>query len=103
MILKLDENDFSHGLVATYENAARKAGFPVTDGSRYDCRHICVADNIQDTWIQYYNAWMREHFPNLSGIEITQNVMALLLLSGGKVDRNLKKNELSIDAGFIGK
>ena len=26
MILKLDENDFSHGLVATYENAARKAG-----------------------------------------------------------------------------
>lgn len=45
MILKLDENDFSHGLVATYENAARKAGFPVTDGSRYDCRHICVAEN----------------------------------------------------------
>ena len=38
MILKLDENDFSHGLVATYENAARKAGFPVTDGNSRTAR-----------------------------------------------------------------
>lgn len=102
MILKLDENDFSHGLVATYENAARKAGFTVTEENRYDCRHICVADNIQDKWIQYYDAWMREHYPNLSSIEVTQNVMALLLMSGGKVDPMLKENEVSIETGFLG-
>ena len=68
MKVRMEPYEFSAGLAETYENAARKAGLEVDDKSQYDCRHICVAENIQAAWIQYYCELIRERNPNISDV-----------------------------------
>ena len=99
--VRLDETEYSSGLVATYENVARKIGYPVSDHTRFDCRHICVASNVQDKWITYYSDRTRAKHPDLAERDITANVMALLLFSGAKVDQALAPSEVTVEGGFV--
>ena len=101
MKVRLEPTEFSGGLAETYENAARKVGLEVDDKSQYDCRHICVAENIQDMWIQYYSDWLRGRNPHISDVDIKLNVAALLLMSGAKVEKDLDENEVRLEAGFL--
>lgn len=101
MLVRLEMDDFAEGLLTTYENAAMKAGLAVNDKSRYDCRHICVAENVQDEWIRYYKNWLEEKHPAMSEADVMANVMSLLLMSGAKVDHSLGKNEITIEDGFL--
>ena len=99
--MKLESSEFAGGLAATYENAALKAGLKVDDRSQYDCRFICVAENIQNAWIQYYSEWIREQNPHISDVDIKFNVAALLLMSGAKVEKVLGENEVRLEDGFL--
>ena len=101
MKVRLGKSDFAGGLLETYDNAALKAGFKVDDHSQYDCRHICVAENIQDGWIRYYSDSMKENNPSASDAEINTSVMTLLLMCGAKVEKRLADNEVQIEEGFI--
>ena len=92
--------DFADGLLKTYENAARKSGYPVTDRTTYDCRKLDVASNIQDAWIAYYRDGTLEKSPDLSECDVNQQVMALLLNYGAKVIPELPDNEILIHPGF---
>ena len=101
MKVRLEPYEFSEGLAETYENAARKAGLEVDDKSQYDCRFICVAENIQDTWIQYYDGLIRKRNPYISDEDIKLNVSAILLMSGAKVEKDLDENEVRLEDGFL--
>ncbi|MBR1634216.1 MAG: hypothetical protein IJ682_04035 [Lachnospiraceae bacterium] len=98
--MTLTQSDFSEGLVSTYENIARKDGYPVTDNTTYDCRKLDVADNIQEAWIGFYQNRTKSEHPHLSEYEIKQNIMALLLNCGAKVSPLLSDNEVLIHPGF---
>ena len=97
----LDEADYGNGLTETYENAAIKMGYSVTEKTMFDCRHICVAGNIQEAWISFYKDRARYGHPELAETDIMANVMALLLFSGAKVSNELADDEVSIEDGFV--
>ena len=99
-ILTLDSCDFAEGLMTTYENAARKSDYPVTDRTTYDCRKLAVAHNIQETWISYYRDRVLEKSPRLPECDINQQVMSLLLNYGAKVSPHLSDNEIQVYPGF---
>ena len=101
MKIKLETSEFSKGLAETYENAALKAGFKIDAHTQYDCRYICIAENIQDTWIKYYSGWMREQHPHISEVDIKCNIAALLLMCGAKVEKTLGENEVMLEKGFL--
>ena len=98
--MTLTRSDFSEGLVSTYENIARKDGYPVTDNTTYDCRKLDVADNIQEAWIGFYQNRTKSEHPHLSEYEIKKNIMALLLNCGAKASPLLSDNEVLIHPGF---
>ena len=98
--LTLTPCDFAQGLIKTYENAARKSGYPVTGQTTYDCRKLDVAQNIQEAWITYYHDDTLAKLPDLSEADVTQKVMSLLLNYGAKVSPMLSDNEVLIHPGF---
>ena len=98
--LSLAPCDFAEGLLKTYENAARKSGYRVTDRTTYDCRKLDVAGNIQDAWISYYREGALAGSPGLSEGDINQQVMALLLNYGAKVNTALSDNEIQVYPSF---
>ena len=98
--MTLTRSDFAEGLVSTYENIARKDGYPVTDNTTYDCSKLDVADNIQDAWISFYRNLATSEHPPLSENEIMQSIMALLLNCGAKVSPMLADNEVLVHPGF---
>ena len=55
-----------------------------------DCTKICVARNIQDSWMDYFKA---------HGIEGWEVAM-MLVCSAPKVDESLADNEVSFEAGW---
>ena len=61
--MTLAKSDFQHGLVSTYENIARKDGYPVTERTTFDCRKLDVSDNIQEAWIAFYENRTRTEHP----------------------------------------
>ena len=74
----------------------------MTDDVQFDCRKICVAENIQDAWIEFYRAKAKEENPNLGEADISMSIGALLLCFGAKVDPDLEQGEVSVEDGFIG-
>lgn len=99
--ITLTPYDFAEGLTKTYENVARKSGYPVTEKTVYDCRHLDVAGNIQDAWISFYRNETLVKSPGLPENDVNQKVMALLLNFGAKVSPMLSDNEVLIHHGFV--
>lgn len=89
------------GLVEFYEMVAREIGADITSETKYDCRKINIAENIQDNLYEYYKAKAKETDPYLSEHDITMSITMMLLMSGPKVDYELKANEVEIFDGFI--
>ena len=98
--ITLAPSDFSEGLVSTYENIARKTGYPVTEKTEYNCMKLDVAGNIQDEWIRFYHDRTKAAHPSMSDMSINENIMALLLNCGAKVSTLLSDNEVLIYPGF---
>ena len=98
--LTLTPCDFAEGLMKTYENAARKSGYPITEQTMYDCRKLDVAKNVQDAWISFYHDDALDRSPDLAESDVNQKVMSLLLNYGAKVSPLLSDNEVLIHPGF---
>ena len=65
--------------------------------TKYDCRKINVAPNIQDGFFVHY----REANPYLYESEFKMGMGMLLLNYGPKVDENLADDEVEVFDGFI--
>ncbi len=74
-----------------YSMIGRKLGHTETSATKYNCTKICIAQNIQDKCFEYY-----EQLGNDS-TSIAMN----LCMGGPKVDKALKANQVSIEAGYI--
>lgn len=98
--LTLSPSDFAEGLIKTYENTAKKSGYNVTDRTTYDCRKLDVAKNIQEAWITFYQDDTIAKSPEMTKADVIQQVMALLLNYGAKVNPMLSDNEVLIYSGF---
>lgn len=68
-------------------------GYTETEDTMYDCTKIFVAPNVQNAIIRYYET----KFPEVS----REQIITLLLISGPKVNANLKENEVVIQKGFV--
>ena len=90
--ITLTQEQFKTDLGSFYRNVATELGYEETENTKYDCREINVASNIQDSWFDYY----KETY-NAQNWEIAM----LLACSGAKVDNELADNEVEIFDGFI--
>ena len=81
LVLRTDE--YACSIIQTYENTAKRLGI-TTDDVQFNCRKICVAENIQDAWIKFYQAKAKEENPNLADSDITMSINMLLLCFGAK-------------------
>lgn len=90
--LTLEPEQFETGLGEFYKNVATELGHVETENTKYDCREINVANNIQDSWFKYY----KENY-GASKVDVAM----LLLMSGAKVDKDLADNEVEVFDGFI--
>lgn len=88
-------------LIQLYDMAAREMGHTITSETNYDCTKINIAENIQDKFYEYYTEKAKEEQPTLSENDITTGITMLLAISGPKVDKALKANEVEIFDGFI--
>lgn len=85
--------EMEQSLPCFYRAVAETAGYTETENTMYDCTRILVASNVQNAIIRYYETT----YPEAS----REQVITLLLLSGPKVDAELKENEVVIQKGFI--
>ena len=95
MILSVKGNPCS--LTDFYEEVAREMGYQNTSEIRYDCTKIDIAENIQDGFYEYYRTLAQD----VPESEINVGITMLLALSGPKVNRDLKANEVEVFDGFI--
>ena len=63
----------------------------------YDCRHINVANNIQDGFFVYYRE--QNHNADETSFKVWMSMM--LLNYGPKVDETLADDEVEVFDGFI--
>lgn len=89
----LSEEKMAQSLPCFYRAVAEAAGYTETEDTMYDCTKILVAPNVQNAMIRYYETT----YPEAS----REQVITLLLLSGPKVDAELKENEVVFQKGFI--
>jgi len=88
-------------LVELYDRVATEMGHGDPSEFKYDCRKINIAQNIQDGFYEFYDKVAREKDPTLSNNDIRASITMLLAMSGPKVDKTLKANEVEIFEGFI--
>ena len=88
-------------LIQLYDMAAREMGHTITSETNYDCTKINIAVNIQDGFYEYYTALAKETKPVPSENDIKIGITMLLAMSGPKVDKALKANEVEVFDGFI--
>ena len=97
------------GLTALYEMAAKEHIHQLFNGNvkavdfseyKFDCRKICVANNIQDMFYDYYEKIAREEDNTLTDNDIKIGITMLLAMSGPKVNEDLVDNEVEIFDGF---
>ena len=88
-------------IVDLYRAVAMKMGYKSTRELHYDCTKINVAPNIQDNFYEYYAEYAKQMSPNLPESEINVSITMLLAMSGPKVDKDLKANEVEVFDGFI--
>lgn len=89
------------GIAELYEAAAKEMGYTDTNGIKFDCTKINVAENIQDGFYEYYLALIKENDIYSHENEARADITLLLVMSGPKVDNTLKANEAEIFDGFI--
>lgn len=89
----LSEEKMEQSLPCFYRAVAEAAGYTETEDTMYDCTKIFVAPNVQNAIIRYYET----KFPEVS----REQIITLLLISGPKVNANLKENEVVIQKGFV--
>ena len=99
MIITIPEKTYS--LTELYDAAAMEMGYENTSELQYDCRKINIAANIQDGFYDYYTSSVKETDPYANETEIRTSVTMLLAISGPKVDKALKANEVEVFDGFI--
>lgn len=85
---EISSNPIFHGF---YSMIGRKLGYVETEDTAYDCRKICIAQNIQDKCYEYYEKLGND----------TTSISMNLCLAGPKVENTLKDNQVSIEAGYI--
>jgi hypothetical protein len=88
-------------LIDLYEAAAKEMGCTDTSEIKYDCTKINVAENIQDGFYEHYLALIKENDIYSHENEARADVTLVLAMSGPKVDKSLKANEVEIFDGFI--
>lgn len=99
--MKLTVNSTPCALTEFYDSVAREMGYTDLSEIRYDCTKIDIAENIQDGFYEYYAAIARETTQALSDSDITTGITMLLVMSGPKVNKDLKANEVEVFDGFI--
>ena len=90
-IIQVQDTDYEKGIVQFYDRVAELIGEEMGPDDKYDCRHIEIAENIQDTFFDHYEA---------NGYK-GEDIMMLLLMSGPKVNKELKRNEVKVLDDFI--
>jgi hypothetical protein len=90
--IMLDKVDYETSLGKFYTNVANSLGHKESSTTQYDCRKIEISENIQSKW---YQLWAEQF--DATPIQITQ----LLLMSGPKVNPDLKDDEVLIYEDFI--
>ena len=88
-------------LLDFYDTVAKGIGHFNTSKLHYDCTKINIAENIQDKFYEYYTEKVKEEQPTLSENDIKVGITMLLAMSGPKVDKALKANEVEVFNGFI--
>ena len=86
------------GLVDFYDAVAREMGC-ADKATNYDCTKIDIAPNIQDGFYEFYSNSAKAN--GVPESEITVGITMLLAMSGPKVNRDLKANEVEVYDGFI--
>ena len=99
--MKLRVRETKCGLSDFYDKVAKEIGYISTDNLKYDCRHINVSKEIQDEFFAYYKEQAKKIDPNMNDNDINTGTAILLIMSGPKVDSNLKGNEVEVFNGFI--
>lgn len=100
MIITIPMENY-YGLTEFYDTVATEMGYTDTSELHYDCRNINISKNIQDAFYKYYAQKANEQYPAPSENDIKTAITMLLLMSGPKVDFNLKASEVEIFDGFI--
>ena len=98
--MKLTVTSTPCGLTEFYDAVAREMGYQNTSELHYNCTKIDIAENIQDGFYEHYMALAMEETP-LPESEINVGITMLLALSGPKVNKDLKANEVEVFDGFI--
>ena len=99
--MKLTIQNKPCGLIAFYDAVATEMGYTGTSELHYDCRKINVAENIQDSFYDYYTANAKETNPNANMTDVQISITMILAIKGPKVDKTLKANEVEVFDGFI--
>jgi hypothetical protein len=99
--MKLTIAEGKYNLVELYDAIASQMGYADTSELHYDCRKVNIAFNIQENMYDYYYEHARETDKTLSDNDIKIGTTMLLIMSGPKVDNDLKANEVEIFEGFI--
>jgi hypothetical protein len=95
MRMKLRVPNKNYGITELYDTVASLMG--KCANAEYDCRHINVAQNIQDGFFVHY----RKENQNIPHGDFQLGMAMLLLNYGPKVDENLADYEVEVFDGFI--
>lgn len=84
-----------------YDAIATELGYNISNkGIRYDCRKVCISENIQKMLYETYETENPQAFlenSELAAFEVTRR----LLLYGPKVDAALPDNTVRTEDGFV--
>ena len=94
MKIKIPKKDY--GITELYDTVAVLMGREPKNLD-YDCRHINVAANIQDSFFAHY----RGQNPNADETSFQVWMSMVLLNYGPKVDHTLADDEVEVFDGFI--
>ena len=92
--MKITIPEKNYNLTEFYHAVAKEMGYADTSELHYDCTKIDIAENIQNGFYDYYT---KEMHPAADTVSVTM----LLAMSGPKVNRDLKVNEVEVFEGFI--
>lgn len=99
--IKLIVPEKNYGLVELYETVAKEMGYLIPDKLHYDCREINVSTEIQDGFYAHYMELIKAEDPYMLEHDARCQITILLAMSGPKVDKSLKANEVEVFEGFI--
>ncbi len=88
-------------IMGLYDAIAAALGYDISDESiRYDCRKVCISENIQKMLYETYETENPQAFIENSE-QAAFEVARLLLLYGPKADPSLPDNTVRTEDGFV--